>query len=278
MPVVAVGLAAFSVASAASVGIAALSAFEIIGTVGAVVGAVGAVTKNKTLTKIGMIAGIVGGVGSFATSQGWISDPLKATSGIGKGVTPFQEKMSLGALKTSTGTEFNAFNAAKAADTAVMTAAVEAGKKTGINVMSLEPGAAVSGETATALASEVAKTTADVAGTSSGFLAFAEKNPAITFGAITTLGTAAAGAFDPSVGPGIEKTNAETAALTADTALKEQQRLNMLAPLGTFQPKAPTAVAQATPPVGYTIDPVTGKLRAPGLINAYANTVTGVPA
>ena len=269
MPVVAVGLAAFSVGSAASVGLAALSAFEIIGTVGAVVGAVGAVTKNKTLTKIGMIGGIVGGVGSFATSQGWISDPLKATSGIGKGVTPFQEKMSLGALKTSTGTAFNATQAAT----------YEAGQ------------AAIAGQIAAAdtpakqallrsapVAADLTKTAADVAGTSSGFLAFLNKNPAITFGGITTLGNTVAGAFDPSVGPEIGKINAETAALTADTAMKEQQRLNMLAPLGTFQPRAPTAVAQATPPVGYTIDPVTGKLRAPGLINAYANTVTGAPA
>jgi hypothetical protein len=276
MPVVAVGLAAFSVASAASVGIAALSAFEIIGTVGAVVGAVGAVTKNKTLTKIGMIAGIVGGVGSFATSQGWISDPLKATSGIGKGVTPFQEKMSLGALKTSTGT---AFNAAQATQTATYEAGQAAIAQQIVDAGSDPAKQALLRSTPVATAAaDITKTTADVAGTSSGFLAFAEKNPAITFGAITTLGTAAAGAFDPSVGPGIEKTNAETAALTADTALKEQQRLNMLAPLGTFQPKAPTAVAQATPPVVYTRDPVTGKMRAPGLINAYANTVTGVPA
>ena len=275
MPVVAVGLAAFSVASAASVGLAALSAFEIIGTVSAVVGAVGSVTKNKTLMKIGMIGGIVGGLGSFATSQGWISDPLKATSGIGKGVTPFQEKMSLGALKTSTGT---AFNAAKAADMTVLTAGIEAGGKNFISRMPLEAGAAVSSEAAAEPAASVANTTADVAGTSSGFLEFLNKNPAITFGGITTLGNTVAGAFDPSVGPEIGKINAETAKATAEAATIEQQRLNMLAPLGTFQPKAPTGVAQATPPLGYTIDPVTGKMRAPGLINAYANTVTGVPA
>ena len=273
MPVVAVGLAAFSVASAASVGLAAMSAFEIIGTVGAVVGAVGAVTKNKTLTKIGMVAGIVGGVGSFATSQGWISDPLKATSGIGEGVTPFQEKMSLGALKTSTGTAFNATQAAtyEAGQAAIAQPIAAAGADSAKQAL-------LSSTPVTTAAADLTKTAADVAGTSSGFLAFLNKNPAIAFGGITTLGNTVAGAFDPKVGPEIGKINAETAKATAEAATIEQQRLNMLAPLGTFQPKAPTAVAQATPPVGYTIDPVTGKQRAPGLINAYANTVTGVPA
>jgi len=40
---------------------------------GAAMSLVGSVTGNKTLSKIGMITGIAGGIGQLAQSQGWIS-------------------------------------------------------------------------------------------------------------------------------------------------------------------------------------------------------------
>ena len=78
MPVIAVVAAIVSVAGAASavgavVAGAALTAstvFAVIGAVGAVTAAVGAVTGNAKLLKIGAVIGLVGGIGSFATSSG----------------------------------------------------------------------------------------------------------------------------------------------------------------------------------------------------------------
>jgi len=72
MPVVAVAVAAWQVAAAVEVGFAALTAFQTLAVVGSVTSAVGAVTGNKDLSKAGMIMGAVGGVGSFAQSQGWM--------------------------------------------------------------------------------------------------------------------------------------------------------------------------------------------------------------
>lgn len=61
-------------------GFAALAAF------GAIVGGVGARTGDSTLTKIGAVMGIAGGVGSFGASQGWWGDiGANATAAVGEG-------------------------------------------------------------------------------------------------------------------------------------------------------------------------------------------------
>lgn len=277
MPVVAVGLAAWSVAGAASVGFAALGAFEIIGVAGAVIGAVGAVTKNKTLMKIGMIAGVVGAVGSFATSAGIFKDPL---GHVGKGVTEFQSKMSFGAVEANPA---NVGGLEKAADMATIKSAIDASGKTFINTTSLEAGsslssgAAVSGTAATELAAKVAaEAAAPAAGTGlmDTFKAFAKDNPTIAYAGLTTLGNAVSGAFDPSVGPNIGKTNAETAKATAEAATIEQQRLNMQAPLPTLKPgQMPLTAPTQTAGANYPTDPGTGlPAPPPGLLNRRAVT------
>lgn len=76
MPVVAVGAALYAGATIATVGIAAMSTMAVISAVGAIAAGVGVVTGNKALTKIGAVAGLVGGIGAFAQGQGWLAGDL----------------------------------------------------------------------------------------------------------------------------------------------------------------------------------------------------------
>lgn len=81
MPVVAVGAAIFAGSGiAAAGGIAAFAAasgtFATIAAVGAIAAGIGVVTGNKALTKIGAVAGLVGGIGAFAQGQGWLAGDL----------------------------------------------------------------------------------------------------------------------------------------------------------------------------------------------------------
>ena len=77
MPVIAVAAAIGSIAVAgsavAATGIAAMSAiaaFEVVAAVGATIGAIGVVTKDKTLSMVGLAIGAVGGIGALASSAG----------------------------------------------------------------------------------------------------------------------------------------------------------------------------------------------------------------
>lgn len=81
MPVVAVGAALYAGATIATVGVAAMSTMAVISAVGAIAAGVGVVTGNKSLMKIGAVAGLVGGVGAFAQGQGWLSGAAGADSG-----------------------------------------------------------------------------------------------------------------------------------------------------------------------------------------------------
>lgn len=86
MPVIAVGAAIFSGASiAAAGGLAAFAAssgvFAAIAAVGSIVSAVGVVTGNETLTKIGAVAGLVGGVGALAKGAGMFGAADAAKTG-----------------------------------------------------------------------------------------------------------------------------------------------------------------------------------------------------
>lgn len=78
MPVIAIGAAIFAGSSiAVAGGLAAFAAsagvFSAIAAVGAIASGIGVITGNKALTQIGAIAGLAGGVGAFATSQGWLA-------------------------------------------------------------------------------------------------------------------------------------------------------------------------------------------------------------
>ena len=68
----------------ASAGFAAMTVMQGITFAGAAMSLVGNVTGNKTLSKIGMITGIAGGIGSFAESKGLFSSGnLKESLGMG---------------------------------------------------------------------------------------------------------------------------------------------------------------------------------------------------
>jgi len=286
MPIIAVGVALYSVATAASVGFAALSAFQIIGTVSAVVGAVGAVTKNKTLQTIGLIGGAVGAVGSFAQASGW----LEGTGLTKSGGDAFNKAFTSGSV-------FKGSETTGTINQGASTVTDAASKTTSLPTTP----APVTGElpntlaTANANASGVTDTLAagaplpgatlpgatPPADTSLGgsFLKFAKDNPMVAYSAITTAGTFAAGLFDPTSESTIAKTEAEAALLKTQNDVLAQQKANMAGPLSQFRP-SPVA-PQPTQQVAYAIDPLTGKAVAPkpiaqGLINA--NTVTGVPA
>lgn len=82
MPVVAVGAAIYAGATIATVGIAAMSTMAVISAVGAIAAGVGVVTGNETLMKVGAVASLAGGIGSFAQGQGWLAGGSAGGEGI----------------------------------------------------------------------------------------------------------------------------------------------------------------------------------------------------
>jgi len=293
MPVIPVIAAVYSVATAASVGFAALSTFQVIATVSSVVGAIGAVTKNKTLSMIGLVGGAVGGIGTFAQASGMLEGVgLAAESGeafnkaftsgaVFKGGAETAGSVATGApaggawqagdrIDAAAGGAWQAGDRIDAAGAAAETAPVAATSPVPVSGDPVGPQLTA----VQRLAEEkAAKALADASGANGlwgSFQSFAEKNPGLTFTGLTTAGSALAGLFDPTADSTAEKNEAEAAVLRNQSALQARQMANMAAPLPSFL--APQQPAQNT--VGYTIDPVTGKAVAPGLINA----VTGVPA
>jgi hypothetical protein len=91
----------------ASAGFAAMTVMQGITFAGAAMSLVGNVTGNKTLSKIGMITGIAGGIGSFAESKGLFSSGnLKESLGMG---TPAASNTgtAAGAMQSKSGGSLN---------------------------------------------------------------------------------------------------------------------------------------------------------------------------
>lgn len=113
MPLVAV--AGIFVSGAAIAG-GTLTALGTIAAIGTIVSSIGVLTENKTLMTIGAVAGLAGGVGAFAESQGWLASAgsgsamadttsntaaMAETSGVGvESVTP---TVDTGAVAVDTG-------------------------------------------------------------------------------------------------------------------------------------------------------------------------------
>jgi len=76
----------YTMFSAAEAGFAAMTLMQGISFAGAAISLIGNITGNKTLSSIGMIAGIAGGIGAFAESKGLFdSGNLADTLGFNKG-------------------------------------------------------------------------------------------------------------------------------------------------------------------------------------------------
>lgn len=70
MPLVAV---AGIFVSGAAIATGTLTTLGTIAAIGTIVSSIGVLTENKTLMTIGAVAGLAGGVGAFAESQGWLA-------------------------------------------------------------------------------------------------------------------------------------------------------------------------------------------------------------
>lgn len=94
MPVVAIGVAGFALASGGAAAIGAViagtatlaTALTAVAAVGAVVSAVGAVTGDKTLSTVGMVMGGIGGVGALAANAGLLGASATTESLFGSSV------------------------------------------------------------------------------------------------------------------------------------------------------------------------------------------------
>lgn len=77
----------YTMFTAAEAGLAAMTLLEGISFAGAAISLIGNITGNKTLSQIGMVAGIAGGIGAFAEKAGLIesSGNLVDALGINKG-------------------------------------------------------------------------------------------------------------------------------------------------------------------------------------------------
>ena len=296
MPVVAVAIAVWEVAAAVEVGFAALTAFEAVTVVSSVVGAVGAVTGNQDLAKIGAIGSVVGGVGSFAASQGWIANEALSGATYAAGeTTPFAKALGFGG-STDAGAPkpvveppaatVTGASATPAADPATVTGA--SATVTGASATPAADPAAVTGSTWTAppgggmsvLTSELAATGGVPSageGLFDSFKTFAKANPTIAFAGMSMVGQTVAGLFDPTkeaqkqeleARAEMERQSAATSATAA--AAQAQQTANLAAPLAAATTGGPRASVYGT-------NPVTGKplTNADYTRSGLINTVTG---
>jgi hypothetical protein len=94
MPIVAIGVAGFALASGGAAAIGAViagtatlaTALTAVAAVGSVVAAAGAVTGDKTLSTVGMVLGGVGGVGALAANAGLLGASATTESLFGSSV------------------------------------------------------------------------------------------------------------------------------------------------------------------------------------------------
>ena len=94
---VAIGVAGASVAATGIAAITAVGALEVVAAVGATLGAIGAVTKDKTLSLVGLGLGLVGGVGALATSAGLFGSEAASTALFGPTAAPATSTFTAGA-------------------------------------------------------------------------------------------------------------------------------------------------------------------------------------
>ena len=94
---VAIGVAGASVAATGIAAITAVGALEVVAAVGATLGAIGAVTKDKTLSLVGLGLGLVGGVGALATSAGLFGSEAASTALFGPTASPATSTFTAGA-------------------------------------------------------------------------------------------------------------------------------------------------------------------------------------
>lgn len=99
--------AAFSAATMAGTygaagGFMAMNLMQGITFAGAAMTLVGSVTGNKTLSKIGMVTGIAGGIGQLAQSQGWISKTATLGETFGGSTGNAAQAMSSSSLSQTT--------------------------------------------------------------------------------------------------------------------------------------------------------------------------------
>jgi len=86
----------FTMFNAAEAGFAAMTLMQGISFAGAAISLIGNITGNKTLSSLGMIAGLAGGIGAFAESKGLFdSGNLADTLGLNKGSNVSLEEVFL---------------------------------------------------------------------------------------------------------------------------------------------------------------------------------------
>lgn len=157
MPAIAV-IAAIGADVLAGVGVAgvvageaaftAVTAFEVIGAVGATLGAIGAITKDKTLSMVGLGLGAVGGIGALATSAGLFGADAASGALFGSGPQAAAATQSVagtfggdfipqisapGSAAASGGVEAGAWDVANAASDGTINWAAGATSPTGTN-------------------------------------------------------------------------------------------------------------------------------------------------
>ena len=298
MPVAAVAVAVFQVVEAVEIGFAALSAFEAISVVSSVVGAVGAVTGNQDLAKIGAIGSAIGGVGSYAASNGWLGETAKGlgTKSLmtGESVlakeggtqTLYQQQIesalgiTRGAAEIDTGATKELSNAGPTATPPAGTDTATASSAPGTASSATAPAAtastgtvapavtapAVTGAPATWVTNETGLnvlSTDATAGSNTGlwdsFKNFAKANPTISYAGLTTAGSAVAGLFDPNKEAQKKELEARAAAERQAAATGSANEAYLRTQTANMNAPAPVAVAGAPRAPVYGIDPNTGK-------------------
>lgn len=94
---VAIGVAGASVAATGLAAITAVGALEVVAAVGATLGAIGVVTRDKTLSTVGLGLGLVGGIGALATSAGLFGAEAASASIFGPTAAPATSGFTAGA-------------------------------------------------------------------------------------------------------------------------------------------------------------------------------------
>lgn len=308
----AVVLDAGVISTAIAGGIGAISTLSAITAIGATMGAIGAITHDKTLSMIGMGIGIVGAVGTLAGADlGNLGDIFGSSTTAGAGDAAEAGAVTASSTTVDTGaTGLDAagvapdgaddlVNSTAAADALPSTTAAE-GLPTIASTEGLPSTAAtgVSASTAatggnlefpdvtkaflqptttaglpTGIASGVGITgvpTSEV----SGLMAWANKNPMMTFGALQAGGSLISGLTNPMTPAQIDALNSQAEVNRATAALIQRQTANQ----GQGLPTVTGSVA----PAGGTINNTAVKAPlitgAPATAPLLSSPVTGAPA
>lgn len=258
----AIATTAVAATSVAAVGLTLTTALEITAAVGATIGAIGVITGNKTLSEVGLGLGLVGGIGSLASSAGLLGADASTAPLFGDAANASSDITPLAQDTTS----------ATAADAAANGAAAPGDQIAAAATAGANPDAAIQAATT---ASATPAATAQGGGDIINSVGQTSANASLPQTAIANQTAQTTGNAGDIVTGGDQTTPLASALNQPDTTTLPPQQAGVPQGAGSVPNIPGVTVPGAPAPLADNIDPVTGLPETAADIPGVKPTVPG---